>query len=462
MPILSRWFAVLTLAAATAAGAQTPVAEPATTGTDLPSTPSGALELDGERVSLDEIRRFVAVFRAVKQAYVEPVDDARLMQAAIRGLLSDLDPHSAYLESADAQALNEVTSGAYDGLGVEVVQQPDRTLLVIAPIDDTPAARAGIRPGDIITQIDGRTIDAGNLESAIESMRGAPGTTMSLTIVRDGEPAPLAFELTRETIRVASARVRSLDPGFAYLRISHFQADTGREVGRKLRELLAGTTPKGLVLDLRSNPGGLMNAAVETADHFLDGGTVVSTRGRLPFSVSEQRAGPGDLLAGAPIVVLIDSGTASAAEVLAAALRDQRRALLMGSPSFGKGSVQTVLPLDNGDSLKLTTARYYTPNGQWIQSSGLQPDLELPENAVLQISRRLPSVRERDLPGHLQAPDESATGAEAAPAADDEAREQDDFAVQQALTVLKGLALFRAPVAAVVRPAQPSANGERP
>jgi carboxyl-terminal processing protease len=408
--------------------------------TDAPDAPE-SVEIDGERVSLDEIRRFVAVFRAVKQGYVDPVNDGELMQAAIRGLLTDLDPHSAYLDADQSQALDEMASGAYTGLGLEVVQQADRTLLVVSPIDETPAARAGIRPGDLIVEIDGASIAADNLEGAIESMRGEPGSSVELTILRESLLEPLKLTLVREEIRVASVRVRRLEPTFGYVRISHFQSDTGREMSRKLGELIKDGPPlKGLVLDVRRNPGGVLNAAVDAASAFLDGGLVVSTRGRLPFSVSESRASSGDLLDGAPIVVLIDSGTASAGEVVAAALRDRDRALIMGSTSFGKGSVQTVLPLDNGDAVKLTTARYYSPSGRSIQAAGIKPDVELPEDAVLQVgSTRLPTVRERNLPRHLHSELEAQSSADEAPEAGDD---EDDFAINEALTLLKGLALF--------------------
>jgi carboxyl-terminal processing protease len=238
-------------------------------------------------------------------------------------------------------------------------------------------------------------------------------------------------------------RVRTLEPGYAYLRISTFQADTGAEVNKKLKALLGtGVSPlKGMVLDLRSNPGGLLNSAIEVADAFLDAGNIVSTKGRLGYANLAHEARRGDLIQGAPIVILADSGTASAAEVLAGALRDHRRALIMGSASFGKGSVQTVLPLDNGDSIKLTTARYYTPSGVSIQAAGIEPDVPLPESAELQAGTRAPSLRERDLPGHLPGDREAA----AAPATAERAEELDDFAVREALNLLKGLSVFRKP-----------------
>lgn len=401
-----------------------------------PDTP--AVVPETERVSLDEVRRFVSVFRAVQQAYVDQVPDRQLMQSAIRGLLTDLDPHSAYLDSRATQAMNETATGAYGGLGLEILQRPDRSLVVIAPMDDTPAARAGIQPGDIIIELDGAPISADSVDAAVEAMRGEPGTTIVLTVLREGESEPLKLSLTREIIRVASARGEALDKDFAYIRIATFQADTATEVQRKLETLKAagGGALKGLVLDLRRNPGGLLNAGIEVADLFLDRGVIVSTRGRVPRASAEYEAKRGDLLDGAPIVVLIDSGSASAAEVVAGALRDHRRALIMGSTSFGKGSVQTVLPLDNGDSIKLTTARYYTPDGTSIQATGIVPDIELPENAELRVGAQdEPQLREADLPGHL----------EAESAADDAggAAAQTDYAVNEALNLLRGLAVFR-------------------
>ncbi len=339
-----------------------------------------------ERVSLDEVRRFVSVFRAVQQAYVDQVPDQQLMQSAIRGLLTDLDPHSAYLDARATQAMNETATGAYGGLGLEILQRPDRSLVVIAPMDDTPAARAGIQPGDIIIELDGAPISADSVDAAVEAMRGEPGTTIVLTVLREGESEPLKLSLTREIIRVASARGEALDTDFAYIRIATFQADTASEVQRKLESLKAAGSGalKGLVLDLRRNPGGLLNAGIEVADLFLDRGVIVSTRGRVPRASAEYDAKRGDLLDGAPIVVLIDSGSASAAEVVAGALRDHRRALIMGSTSFGKGSVQTVLPLREGrdGALSITTARYYPPSGQSIQKIGIEPDLEVARSAA--------------------------------------------------------------------------------
>lgn len=368
---------------------------------EAPAADAEAAEAAATKVPLEEIRRFVAVYNAVKQAYVDPVDDHKLMQSAVRGLLSDLDPHSTYFDKEDAEAFDEQASGAYDGIGVELQQQPDNTLKVIAPIDDTPAARAGIRAGDVIVAIDGKPIAE---VDGMEPLRGEPGTQVVLSLLRSGRDGPFDVTVKRETIRIASVRSRLLEPGYGYLRISTFQADTGNEFARHLARLQADGRLRGLVLDLRSNPGGLLTAAVQVADDLLDAGTIVSTRGRIAVSDSEFDATPGDLLQGAPVVVLVDAGSASAAEVLAAALQDHHRARLVGSRTFGKGSVQTVLPLDNGDSVKLTTARYYTPNGRSIQAAGLVPDVLLKPEQPREAPRSLAEAdySEATLPGHLR------------------------------------------------------------
>ncbi len=385
---------VLALAPAWDARAQDAEAEsPPATASDDPEA-SGRLP---ERVPLDEIRRYVAVFNAVKEAYVEPVDDRKLMHSAIRGLLLDLDPHSAYLEKEAADAFDEQSTGAYGGIGVELQHQADNTLLVVAPIDDTPAARAGIRSGDVIVAIDGKPLDGGGMDS----LRGEPGSSLTLTLAREGTEAPIDVTLTRETIRIASVRSRVLEPGYGYVRISAFQADTGADFQKHVEKLQAGGALKGLVLDLRSNPGGLLNAAVQVADDLLETGNIVTTRGRIAISDARFDATPGDLLEGAPVVVLVDAGSASASEVLAGALRDNDRARVVGSRTFGKGSVQTVLPLDNGDSVKLTTARYYTPSGKSIQATGIAPDVVLhPEGEDPSVTA--PAYNEAALPGHLQ------------------------------------------------------------
>ncbi|KRG83018.1 peptidase S41 [Stenotrophomonas daejeonensis] len=359
------------------------------------------------KVPLEEVRRFVAVYNAVRAAYVEPVDDRKLMQSAVRGLLFDLDPHSTYFDKEDAEAFDEQASGAYEGIGVELLQQDD-VLKVVSPIDDTPAARAGLRAGDLIVAIDGKPISA---VEAMEPLRGPAGSQVVLTIER-GDEKPFDVTVTRETIRVTSVRSKMLEPGYAYVRISTFQADTGADFQKHLAQLQAqaGGKLKGMVLDLRSNPGGLLTAAVQVADGLLDKGVIVTTRGRIAVSDARFEATPGDLMQGAPVVVLVDAGSASASEVLAGALRDNGRARVVGSRTFGKGSVQTVLPLDNGDSVKLTTARYYTPSGKSIQATGIVPDVELaPTDAAKDVPAGVADFSEARLPGHLRGDDE-ATG----------------------------------------------------
>jgi carboxyl-terminal processing protease len=389
---------ILLTALATPAFAQSPAAEAE------PAAPTLA-EPTPRTVPLEEIQRYVAVYRAIKDAYVEPINDQELMKAALRGLLSDLDPHSAYLEKEEAEDLQEQTEGAYSGVGVEIEQRADGSILVISPIDGTPAQRAGLRAGDVIIAIDGAPLGKDGADSVSRDLRGEAGTKVSVTLVRTGESVPRELEITREIIRVTSVSSRLLEPGYGYLRISTFQTDTGPQVVRQLRALnqQSGGQLAGLVLDLRSNPGGLLNAAVEAADALLETGLIVSTKGRLPYSNASYHAKTGDLLSGAPVVVLVDAGTASAAEVLAGALSDHDRATVMGSRTFGKGSVQTVVPLENGDSVKLTTARYFTPSGKSIQARGIRPDVVLRGEATR-------GLREQDLPGHLRGDEEVGDG----------------------------------------------------
>ena len=405
-------------------------------------------EAETSKVPLEEIRRYVSVFNVVKQAYVEPVEDSKLMQSSIRGLLLDLDPHSAYLVRSDAEAFDADTNGAYDGIGVEVQPQPDGTILVIAPIDDTPAARAGVKPGDIIIAVDGKPLTPELADS--NPLRGAPGSQTVLTVQREGTAKPLELTVKRETIRIGSVRGKMLEPGYAYLRISAFQADTANDFEQQLDKLQAqaggaaagGKGLQGLVLDLRSNPGGLLTSAVQIADDLLEKGAIVSTRGRNPVADAAFNATPGDRMRGAPVVVLVDAGSASASEVLAAALRDNQRAQVVGSRTFGKGSVQTVLPLDNGDAVKLTTARYYTPSGKSIQARGIEPDVVLKPDGVKKSSPGF--VSEAVLPGHLRGDQETA-GANAGDVLEGEAP------ITAALAVLKQAATATAKPAVAER-----------
>jgi carboxyl-terminal processing protease len=400
-------------------------------------------------VPIDDVKRYVSVYRVVKQAYVDKISDRKLMQASVRGLLNDLDPHSAYLDKEESEQLDQDTNGAYDGIGVEVMQLPDRSLRVVSPVDGTPAARAGIKAGDVIVAIDGKPIDADNADSASIGLRGAPGTQVTLKVLREGVTTPLLIVVKRDVIKIESVRTRLLEPGYGYVRLSAFQVDTATDMQQQIAALVKqNQTPlRGLVLDLRSNPGGLLNAAVEAADAFLDSGVIVTTKGRLVYSNAKYTASPGDVLNGAPIVVLVDGGTASASEVLAGALHDDHRARIVGSRTFGKGSVQSVLPLDNGDSIKLTTARYFTPSGKSIQARGILPDVVLAP--VKGHTPDSDGVTERDLPKHLAAADNS-TVEEGGGATVYE----DDYAIAAGLKELKTMG----PVAA----ATPSSASEKP
>lgn len=392
----------------------------------------------GAKVPLDEIRRYVMVYNAIRQAYVDPVDDATLMDSAVRGLLLDLDPHSAYLPKADAEQFDEQTRGAYDGVGLELQQLPEGALRVIAPLDDSPAERAGLRSGDRIIAIDGKSLTAGNGDASAP-LRGKAGTSVVVTVQRDGRADPFDLTLVRETIRTTSVRSRLLAPGFGYIRIASFQAATAADFVKQLDALQEKAGLQGLVLDLRSNPGGLLVGAVQIADELLDGGGIVSTKGRQLIGDTRFDATPGDRLKGAPVVVLVDAGSASASEVLAGALRDNRRARVVGSRTFGKGSVQTLLPLDNGDSVKLTTARYYTPSGQSIQALGIVPDVVLhPANG----ERRPQVAREAVLPGHLAAETDAVEGDNAGEVLPGNAP------IEAALAELRRMAGVRAPVKA--------------
>ncbi|MBN8946884.1 S41 family peptidase [Rhodanobacter sp. UC4436_H3] len=431
--------AFLSLLAAGAGQAQTTPASAASAGEPARAGSTAA----ADPVDLQDIRNFSRVYQMVRQAYVEKVDNKTLMKAAITGMLAGLDPHSEYLDKEGLQQLSEDTSGQYSGLGIEVLQV-DGGLRIVSPIDDTPAARAGIKPGDNIVKIDGKLVDPQNVNEMFQRLRGKPGSKITLTIMHEGSDKLVDMPLVRELISVSSVKVRELEPGYAYIRISQFQDDTAADLQKKLGELVTRNGPqKGAVLDLRNNPGGLLTAAVAVGDDFLDSGVIVTTRGRLPDANMSFSAHPGDLLDGAPMIVLTNHGTASAAEIVSGALKDNHRALTMGQRSFGKGVVQTVLPLDADHAVKITTARYYTPNGTSIQAEGIKPDIALADLAVSQADH--PPVlisSEADLPNHL-ANEKAATATDI----DDDGSAADarlatsDYALAQALNVLKGMAL---------------------
>ncbi len=330
--------------------------------------------------TLHQLELFGDVMSIVQQQYVVKVDDKKLIEAALDGMLSSLDPHSNYLNPDEFKELREMSTGSYGGLGLEVTSE-DGAIKVITPMDDTPAARAGMQAGDYITAIDGQSILGENLTDAVKSMKGAPGTLCTVTVVRNGKD-PFDVKLTRETIHVKSVKSH-MEGDYGYLRITNFDENTGGETRAALQSMLKDHPQmKGLVLDLRNNPGGILDQSVDVAADFLTGGEVVTQRGRDPRDIERYNARGQDMLHGLPMVVLINPGSASAAEIVAGALQDRRRAVLVGVTSFGKGSVQTVMPLRGGEdgALKLTTARYYTPSGRSIQKTGIDPDLEVAQS----------------------------------------------------------------------------------
>jgi carboxyl-terminal processing protease len=388
---------------------------------------------------LDELRTFTEIFSRIKQAYVEPVEDQALLENAIHGMLNGLDPHSVYLEQDAFDDLQINTQGQFGGLGIEV-EMDNGLVRVITPIDDTPAFKAGILPRDLIIKIDDQSVKGLSLQEAVSLMRGEAGTEITLTIVREGESKPLVLTLIRDLIKVASVKSRSLEKGFGYIRISQFQVTTGKDLLKAIKKLQAENTPlKGMVLDLRNNPGGVLSGAVEVSDAFLTGGLIVYTKGRLPNSEIRYNAVPNDPSNGVPLVVLINGGSASASEIVAGALQDQQRAVILGTTSFGKGSVQTLLPLNNNRALKLTTARYFTPKGRSIQAEGITPDLIIQNAKVTALTDGNLGYKEADLKGHLTNDNETVQPASATKA---KSPTEADFQLREALNLLKGISII--------------------
>ena len=392
------------------------------------------------RLPLNELRVFAEAFNRISTAYVEDIDDKTLLENAIVGMLSQLDPHSSYLDKDSFDELQESTTGNYGGLGLEIGME-DGFVKVVTPMDDTPAAKAGIESGDLIIQLDDTPIKGMSLTEAIEAMRGEPGSEIKITLIKSDEPTPRELTLTREVIQVTSVKQRYLEDGYGYLRIAQFQSGTGDEVEKAVIQLKDKGDLEGLIIDLRNNPGGVLQAAVQVSDAFISEGLIVYTKGRLADSELRYNAKTPDSIHGIPIVVLVNEGTASASEIVAGALQDHRRAVVMGTTTFGKGSVQTILPLTNDKAIKLTTARYYTPNGTSIQAEGIVPDIWVDRSTVKAAKSSPWRIKEKNLPKHLSG-DKEAAGDEPEQEPED-AGNRDlasrDYQLNEALTLLKGL-----------------------
>lgn len=408
------------------------------------------VKAEEEGLPLEHLRNFSDIFARIKSDYVEPVDDKLLLESAIRGMLSGLDPHSTYLDPNEYKELKIGTSGQFGGLGIQVGME-DGFVKVISPIDDTPAFKAGIKAGDLIIRLDDKPVKGMSLNDAVNMMRGKAGTSIVLTIVREGQTNPLTFTIVRDIINVKSVKSRLLDKDYGYIRISTFQNRTAHhlvEAVDKLRDENKGAL-KGLIVDLRNNPGGVLNAAADVSDAFLDEGLIVYTKGRIENSYFEFKAKHGDVLSGASIVVLINAGSASASEIVAGALQDHKRAIIMGSKSFGKGSVQTIQELRNGGAVKFTTAHYFTPSGRSIQAEGIEPDITLQNLRLTAVEDNgVKSIKEADLTGHLQNPalqkpephhESIDNGSENI--SDDITRK--DYQINEALNLLKGLNILQ-------------------
>jgi carboxyl-terminal processing protease len=409
------------------------------------SSAAGVVFADGSALSVpfDQLRTFSEVFGRIQKDYVEPVSDQKILEDAIRGMLAGLDPHSTYLDPEQYNDLRVGTTGQFGGLGIEVDME-NGFIRVISPIDDTPAQRAGVEAGDLIIRLDGKPVKGMTLEEAVKTMRGEPGSEITLTVVREKEERPFTIKIVRDIIKIKSVRSRMVEEGYGYVRISSFQSRTGEGLRKNLRDLEEANNGKlkGLVLDLRNNPGGVLNAAVTVSDAFLTSGLIVYTEGRMEDSEFKYQATPNEILAGAPIVVLINAGSASASEIVAGALQDHKRAVIMGEKSFGKGSVQTVVPTSNGGAVKLTTARYYTPAGRSIQAEGIVPDILLSKVRLEELEN--PGIRpisESDLSNHLTNGNED-SGKSKKEVADHQTIAR-DYPLIQAINVLKGINIFR-------------------
>jgi carboxyl-terminal processing protease len=411
-------------------------------------------ENNSKQIPMEDVQRFSNAIGEIKKYYVKPVDDKELFDNAIRGMLRGLDPHSTYLDEEEFKELQTSTSGEFGGLGIEVTME-DGVVKVVTPLVDTPAFKAGIKAGDYIIKLGSRSVQGISLKEAVELMRGKQGTTLDLTILRKGENKPLNFSLVREKIIIKSVKSKLLDDGYGYVRLTQFQAMTGQDMEKAISLLKqqSGGQLKGLILDLRNNPGGLLDSAIQVSDAFLTSQkngkpeTIVYTQGRLPGSkFTALSTNTKDILNNAPMVVLINNGSASASEIVAGALKDNKRAIILGTQSFGKGSVQTVLPLDEKRGIKLTTALYYTPSGTSIQAKGITPDIVVEEISVPKGTAKpdaFAGFSEADLNGHLLNKSKEQTNVKTDSIKDDQTLLHEDYQLYAALTILKGLAVAK-------------------
>lgn len=392
--------------------------------------PSLDEQAQAKDIPVEQLRNFAEVLERVRAAYVEEIDEATLLKAALKGMLAELDPHSSYLAPEDFEELQESTQGEFGGLGIEITMDKD-AIIIVTPFDDTPASKAGLEAGDQILAIDGESVKGQSLDEVAKQLRGEVNSAIKLTILPRDAKTPRTLTLTRDVIKVQSVRHKLLRPGVGYVRISQFQAKTAQDTKTAIEALKAKDPLKGLVLDLRNNPGGVLSGAVQVADLFLNEGLIVYTQGRheerLNYNASEQT-----LLPHTPMVVLVNSGSASASEIVAGALQDHNRAILVGQRTFGKGSVQSILPLTGDSALKLTTARYYTPKGRSIQADGIHPDIVIPMATVKTDKQR--TLHESDLPRHLKQDNPQLNE-------DDLSLAQEDYDLYQALSVLTAIML---------------------
>jgi len=390
---------------------------------------------------LTELRTLTEVFNRIKTDYVEEIEDKKIINDAIHGMLSKLDPHSAYLDSASYREMRIGTEGQFGGLGIEVTME-NGFVKVVAPIEDTPAARAGIKTGDLIVKLDEKPVKGMTLSDAVKIMRGKVGSKITLLVVREGFDKPKEFTLTRAVIKILSVKHRLLEPGYGYVRVTQFQANSAKNMISAITKLKSKNRGKlkGMILDLRNNPGGVLPAAVAITDAFITSGLIVYTEGRSEDAKLKYTATPSDILDGIPMVVLVNGGSASASEIVAGALQDHKRAVILGTKTFGKGSVQTILPMSGGTALKLTTARYYTPKGRSIQAKGIVPDIIVEEAKVTKANNGK-RLSEADLSGHLEN-DKVIEKKKTKTKKSEKDKDDADFQLNEALNLLKGVNIF--------------------